>query len=137
MAYSEVLDDEKGATCAGFPLRAAAYFATYDITKIQQVMADNHWSYSRSDDMRAAIKDLGAKHIFIKAHCPWQNGKVEQLNRTLQTEWAYAQIFYSNNERTAAPCALARVLQQSETPLSTRRTTPDQPTDTNVTAEYI
>ena len=31
-------------------------------------MTDNHWSYSRSNDMRTAIKDLGAKHIFIKAH---------------------------------------------------------------------
>jgi transposase InsO family protein len=26
-------------------------------------------------------------------------GKVERLNRTLQTEWAYRQIFYSNQDR--------------------------------------
>ena len=30
------------------------------------------------------------------------NGKVERLNRTLLTEWAYRQPFTSNAERTAA-----------------------------------
>lgn len=33
---------------------------------------------------------------------PFQNGKFEQLNRTLQTEWAYRQVFASNDERAAA-----------------------------------
>ena len=46
--------------------------------------------------------DLGIHQIFIKPHCPWQNGKVERLNRTLLVEWAYRQIFTTNDERTAA-----------------------------------
>jgi transposase InsO family protein len=33
--------------------------------------------------------------MFIRPHCPWQNGKVERYNRTLQTEWAYRQVFKS------------------------------------------
>ena len=45
---------------------------------------------------------LGATHLFIRPHCPWQNGKVERYNRTLQVEWAYRQIFLTNTERTAA-----------------------------------
>ena len=45
---------------------------------------------------------MGARQVFIKPHCPWQNGKVERLNRTLQTEWAYRQVFTSNSERAAA-----------------------------------
>ena len=45
---------------------------------------------------------LGARHNLITPHCPWQNGKVERLNRTLQTEWAYRQVFTSNAERSAA-----------------------------------
>jgi transposase InsO family protein len=102
LAYSEVLPDEKGATCAGFLLRAADHFAGHGIARIQEVMTDNHFSYKRSAAMAAAIAVLGARHIFIKAHCPWQNGKVERLNRTLQTEWAYTQIFRSNDDRTAA-----------------------------------
>ena len=38
----------------------------------------------------------------IRAHCPWQNGKVERFNRTLQAEWAYRQVFESNDDRAAA-----------------------------------
>jgi transposase InsO family protein len=52
--------------------------------------------------LRQVVAALGARQIFIKAHCPWQNGKVERLNRTLLTEWAYRQVFTSNDERTAA-----------------------------------
>lgn len=56
----------------------------------------NKWS------LRAVCAELGARQIFIKAHCPWQNGKVERLNRTMLTEWAYRQIFETNDQRTAA-----------------------------------
>ena len=44
----------------------------------------------------------GIKQKFIKPHGPWQDGKVDRLNRTLQTEWAYWQAFASNDDRAAA-----------------------------------
>ena len=104
LAYSEILPDEKGPTCAGFLARAAAYLAAHGITRIERIMTDNAWAYRWS--LRAVSADLGANQIFIKPHCPWQNGKVERLNRTLQTEWAHRQAFTSNAERAAviAPC---------------------------------
>lgn len=102
LAYSEILPDEKGPTCAGFIRRAADYFATHGITRIERVITDNHFSYRRSHDVAAAITTLGAKHKFIKPHCPWQNGKVERYNRTLATEWAYHQVYLTNTDRTAA-----------------------------------
>jgi transposase InsO family protein len=102
LAYSEVLPDEKGSTCAGFLLRAAKYFARHGISAIHEVMTDNHFSYRRSHETAEAIAQLGATHIFTRPHCPWQNGKVERLNRTLQIEWAYRQRFTSNDQRTAA-----------------------------------
>ena len=100
LAYSEVLSDEKGATCAGFLARAAEYFAAHGIDRIERVMTDNAWAYKWS--LREVVAAFGARQVFIKPHCPWQNGKVERLNRTLQTEWAYRQVFTSNTERTAA-----------------------------------
>ena len=100
LAYSEVLPDEKGATCAAFLTRAAAYFAAHGIDRIERVMTDNAWAYRWS--LRAVIAELGARQKFIRPHCPWQNGKVERLNRTLATEWAYRQAFTSNAERAAA-----------------------------------
>ena len=102
LAYSEILPDEQGPTCAGFLLRAAAYFAAHGIVRIERVITDNHWSYRRSNDVADAIRALGATHKFIKPHCPWQNGKVERFNRTLATEWAYRQVFLTNDERAAA-----------------------------------
>jgi transposase InsO family protein len=100
LAYSEILADEQGATCAAFLARAAAYFADHGIDRIERVMTDNAWAYRWS--LREVIAELGARQKFIKPHCPWQNGKVERLNRTLATEWAYRQAFTSNAERSAA-----------------------------------
>ncbi|HEX8511038.1 MAG TPA: IS481 family transposase, partial [Propionibacteriaceae bacterium] len=40
LAYSEVLPDEKGPTCAGFLTRAAGYFADHGITRIERLMTD-------------------------------------------------------------------------------------------------
>lgn len=102
LAYSEILPDERGATCAGFLTRAAAAFTRYGIEEIERVMTDNHYSYTRSTAMRDALTALGATHKLIKPHCPWQNGKVERFNRTLATEWAYRQVYTSNNQRTTA-----------------------------------
>jgi len=100
LAYSEILPDEKGPTCAAFLTRAAGYFTAHGITQIERVMTDNAWAYRWS--LRQTVAGLGARQVFIKPHCPWQNGKVERLNRTLQTEWAYRQVFTSNDERAAA-----------------------------------
>ena len=100
LAYAEILPDEKGPTCAGFLTRAAAYFAAHGITRIERLMTDNAWAYRYS--LREVTAQLGARQKFIRPHCPWQNGKVERLNRTLLTEWAYRQPFTSNDERAAA-----------------------------------
>ena len=102
LAYSEIHDDEQGKTAAGFLTRAATFFAGHGIDSIKRVMTDNRWSYTKSSDVAAAIKAMGASHKTIRPHCPWQNGKVERFNRTLQTEWAYRQPFTSNNERADA-----------------------------------
>ncbi|KUI19229.1 IS481 family transposase, partial [Mycobacterium sp. GA-2829] len=102
LAYSEILPDEKGRTCAGFLTRAAAYFTAAGIERIERVMTDNALAYRRSTDMQKAVARLEARQVFIRPHCPWQNGKAERFNRTLQTEWAYHQVFTTNDARCAA-----------------------------------
>jgi len=102
LAYSEIHDDEKGDTCAEFLTRAAKHFAAHGIDRIERVMTDNHWSYTKSAAVAAVMSELNATHKLIRPHCPWQNGKVERFNRTLQTEWAYRQVFTTNEERSAA-----------------------------------
>ncbi|MFI0454624.1 IS481 family transposase [Actinomadura sp. 6N118] len=100
LAYSEILPDEKGTTCAAFLERAIGYFAANGITHIQRLMTDNAWAYRWS--LRQVCDRHQIRQKFIKPHCPWQNGKVERLNRTLQTEWAYRQAFTSNTQRADA-----------------------------------
>jgi transposase InsO family protein len=101
LAYSEIHPDEQGTTCAGVMGRAAEFFASMGITRIERVMSDNALNYRRSVAFQAVLAALGARHVLIRPHCPWTNGKAERLNRTLLREWAYSQVFTSNAERAA------------------------------------
>jgi transposase InsO family protein len=101
-AYSEILNDERGSTCAAFFARALEQFHRAGIRDVGAVMTDNHWSYTRSRDLASVLHANVITHVLIKPHCPWQNGKVERFNRTLQTEWAYRHVFTSNEDRTDA-----------------------------------
>jgi transposase InsO family protein len=102
LAYSEIHPDERAGTVAGFYERATTYFAGHGIDRIERLMTDNAFSYRHGARLRDLLVAAGTRHVFIKPHCPWQNGKVERLNRTLQTEWAYRQVFTTNDERAAA-----------------------------------
>jgi transposase InsO family protein len=102
LAYAEILADEKGASAAGFLLRAADYFAAHGIARIERVITDNAFAYRHSTAFKDVVATLGSTQMFIRPHCPWTNGKVERFNRTLATEWAYRQVFTSNDERAEA-----------------------------------
>jgi transposase InsO family protein len=98
LAYSEILADEQGTTCAAFLLRAARFFADYGVA-IERVMTDNAFAYRHSRAFRDAVAQLGARHILIRPHHPETNGKVERFNRTLLEEWAYVRPYTSNAQR--------------------------------------
>jgi len=101
LAFARVLPDETGPTCARFLLDAAAFFAEHGIP-VREVMTDNAMNYRLSRDFQAALDALGARHILTRPHSPWQNGKAERFNRTMQEGWAYRQPFTSNQDRIDA-----------------------------------
>lgn len=101
LAYAEVLADETGKTCAEFLARAAAWMAGHGMV-VRRVMTDNALAYTRSKLFQSALGRVGAKHVRTKPRHPWQNGKAERLNRTLQEGWAYKRVYASNEERAAA-----------------------------------
>ena len=101
LAYAEVLPDERVDSCAGFLTRATAWFAAHGVT-VERVLTDNAKSYRRGNAWIAACTQLDIGRRFTKPRCPWTNGKAERFNRTLQTEWAYATAWTSNDQRTAA-----------------------------------
>lgn len=100
-AYSEILDDEQAGTTTAFFARALDEFSAHGIT-VAELMTDNAWNYTHSNALAALLAEHHIKHRLIRPHCPWQNGKVERFNRTLQTEWAYRHVFTTNTDRTAA-----------------------------------
>ncbi len=102
IAYAEVLPDEKAGTCAQFLHRACQWFHTTHRVTIRRVLTDNAMSYRRGIDWAAVCIALQIRRRFTKPGCPWTNGKAERFNRTLLTEWAYAQPWNNNEERTAA-----------------------------------
>ena len=101
LAYVETLTDEKDPTCAGFLHRAVAWFREQGV-RVLRILTDNAKVYRIGGCWRAVCVALGLRRRFIKPRCPWTNGKAERFNRTLQTEFAYAQAWTSNAERVAA-----------------------------------
>jgi transposase InsO family protein len=98
VAYSEILDDERGDTCAGFWTRANTWFAEHGIP-IERVLTDNAFAY-RGRHFTAALGTI--EHTFIRPRRPQTNGKVERFNRTLLDEWAYVRVYRSETARTHA-----------------------------------
>jgi transposase InsO family protein len=99
VAYSEILSDERGDTCAGFWRRANSWFAEHGIT-VERILTDNAKNYVLSKTFRHALG--GIEHSRIRPRRPQTNGKVERFNRTLLDEWAYVRTYRSDQARDQA-----------------------------------
>src|SRR5690606_16348130 len=75
LAYTEVLTDEKGESCAAFLLRAAAWYRTLGIEP-ERVMTDNGSGYV-SRAFRGALAQLRVRHLRTRPYTPRTNGKAE------------------------------------------------------------
>ena len=117
LAYSEIHPDEKVATCAGFLDRAAAFFHTHGITRIERVLTDNAWAYRKGLAWKQALADLGATGKLTRAYRPQTNGKVERFNRTLPTNGP-------TSGPTPATTNAPQPCQTSCTPTTTTAATP-------------
>jgi transposase InsO family protein len=100
LAYVEVLDDETGATAAGFLRRAIAFFRRYGI-RVERVLTDNGSCY-RAVVHALACRRLRIKHLRTRPYRPRTNGKAERFIRTLIDGWAYSAVYRTSAERTAA-----------------------------------
>lgn len=98
VVYSEILDDERQETAAGFWERADTFFASLGIT-VRRVLTDNGNCY-RSRMFNDALGD-NVKHKFTRPYRPQTNGKIERFHRTLAFEWAYARHYDSDPARAA------------------------------------
>lgn len=53
---------------------------------VECVMTDNGPAY-RSGEFNALLEAHGMGHKYTRPFSPWQNGKVERMNRTIAREW--------------------------------------------------
>jgi transposase InsO family protein len=100
LAYAEVLADERASTAIAFLARAIEFYARHGIA-VERVMTDNGSAY-RSAIHALACRALGIRHLHTRAYRPQTNGKAERFIRTMLAGWAYAAIYGSSRERTAA-----------------------------------
>jgi len=100
LAYSEILPDEKRASCLRFLFNALRFFRSLGVT-VRRVMTDNGSSF-RSRRYAKAMRRLGIRHLRTKPYTPRTNGKAERFVQTSLREWAYAQAYPTSDHRAEA-----------------------------------
>ena len=99
LAYSEILPDEKRASCLRFLFNALRFFRSLGV-KVERLMTDNGSSF-RSHRYAKALRRLKIKHLRTKPYTPKTNGKAERFVQTSLREWAYARAYSTSEERAA------------------------------------
>jgi transposase InsO family protein len=82
-------------------VEAAGFFADHGVI-IQRVLTDNAKAYAESVLFAETAARLGITLKRTRRYRPQTNGKVERFNKTLLDEWAYGQLYRSNDERCRA-----------------------------------
>jgi len=98
--YVEILDDERGVTCAGFLERAVAWFAERAV-RVERVMTDNGSGYLASV-FATVCASRGIRHLRTRPYRPRTNGKAERFIQTLLRDWAYAVRYQTSTQRALA-----------------------------------
>jgi transposase InsO family protein/transposase len=100
LAYAEVLENERAVTASAFLRRCLAFYRAHGV-RVERVMTDNGAAYV-SAVFALACRGLGIEHCRTQPYRPQTNGKAERFIRTMLSEWAYALVYGSSDERTAA-----------------------------------
>jgi transposase InsO family protein len=100
LAYAELLQDERGPSCAAFLRRASGWYAERGIT-IERVLSDNARAY-HGNYWIAACDELAIARRYTKPYSPWTNGKAEAFIKTMLREWAYRHSYPTSSHRARA-----------------------------------
>lgn len=113
VAYAELLGDERKETCVAFMGRARDFYRGLGV-EVERVTADNGPGY-RSRLFNEWLAASGIAHRYTRPYSPWQNGKVERMNRTLAQEWQYARLRQRGGEGGRPPCSWNATIEPGPT----------------------
>ncbi|GEM90594.1 IS481 family transposase [Oceanithermus desulfurans NBRC 100063] len=99
LAYVETKENERKESAVAFLLSALRHYRRLGI-RVQAVMTDNARIF-QSKRFQRVLRWLGIRHRTTPPYTPRVNGKVERFIRTLLSEWAYAHVYQSSEERAA------------------------------------
>ncbi len=123
LAYVAHVPDESARSASQALLDAAVWFASHGI-RIERVLTDNAWAYTRAT-FAGAIASIDARHKRTRPHRPQTNGKAERFIQTLLREWAYGPAPSHQCRATRAPAGLSRRVQHRTHPYFPRWHHPD------------
>jgi transposase InsO family protein len=124
LAYTEVLPDERGHTCAAFLERAVAWYRSLGI-RVERVMTDNGSGYV-SHAFRTMMVSLQARHLRTRPYTPRTNGKAERFIQSVLRECAYARAYRRSGLRIAALGAWIRYYNRERPHMGIRGLSPQQ-----------
>jgi transposase InsO family protein len=124
VAFSQILSDETGQTCARFLVEAAGFFADHGVI-IQRVLTDNAKASTESVLFAETAARLGITRKRTRRYRPQSNAKVERFNTTLLDEWAYGRAVSLQHRAPSRLRSLAAVLQSPAPTHLARRPDPD------------
>ena len=94
VAFSKIMESERGRCAVAFLKAAVAYYKSLGITVVR-VMTDNGSCY-RSGAFAKACRRLKLR---TKPYTPRTNGKAERFIQTSLREWAYARAYLNSKQR--------------------------------------
>jgi transposase InsO family protein len=97
LAYSEILPNEKRASCLAFLFNALRFFRRYGVA-VERVMTDNGSAF-KSRRYAKALRRLGVGHKRTRPYTPKTNGNAERFVQTSLREWAYAKAYETSDQR--------------------------------------
>ena len=136
LAYSEILRDEKGPTCAAFLRRAAAYFAEHGIHRIERVHHRQPLQLPPQQRCRGSHRRARCQTQVHPTALPLAERQGGEVQPHPAGRVGLPAGLPHQRRPLRRTCALARAVQHSTPPHRTRRTPAAQPSVTNLTAEY-
>ena len=126
LAYSEILPDEKRASCLRFLFNALRFFRSFGV-KVERVMTDNGSSF-RSYRYAKALRRLRIKHLRTKPYTPENQRKSRALRPDKPARMGLCQAYQHLRRTRRGAARLATPLQLASTSWQSRIKTANQQT---------